>query len=326
MSSLTRSWGLRTRAAALALLCTAALSFGAPVDRASNSIGQDLGPWMGGPWRLELAEGRRTLYRYDEIVFVEVERQEGERLIIEHQEGAAALRTTVLEKGVPVQMSEGVQSTLFQYDTEGRLQLIASLSDGAVHRVEAYAYHRDGGHDLSAVVALGAKETLRTLSRDRDDRIYVYTIEGRGESFTKTQAGVEIIQQWGEGTVGHKTLLRGSDDGGYTLTKGDHVDRYDGSGLLVETIDGEEVTTYWYTEHQRLDQAVHHGAGGRVIVTYYEKEQAVRSEERVDGALAKRTRYLPDGGRVETLYINDKPYCDVTYGPDAIRVLAIAYY
>ncbi len=326
MSSLTRLWGLRTRALALALLCSAALTLGASTDRASNSLGQDLGPWQGESYRLLLEGGRRTLYNEDEVVFIEERREEGDRLITTRHTAGQPAQTTIFKDGQPLQQSVGNQRTLFQYSSDGRLELRTTLIDGVVDRAEAYTYHNSGNNGLSAVVALASVATLRTLSREGDDRVFAYNIEGRGESFTMTRSGLEVIQEWGEGIESTRAVLKPTEDGGFTLTKGDRIDRWDERGLLIETKDGGEVTNYQYNESNERTVEVRGSEGGKETSIYWEKGEAVRSEERFGGVLTKSTRYLPGGGRVETLYVKGEPYSDVTYGSDGARVLSIRYH
>lgn len=324
---MTRLWGLRTRAIALLLLCTAALSLGASADRASNSIGQDLGPWQGGRYRLHLQEGGgRTLHDEGEILFIETRRHGSDWYTIERRDKSGEVSVTLFKGERPVERSEGDRRTLYQYDEDGRLELVTLLIDGVVDRVEVYSYHRGDDASLIAVVALGSAQALRTRSHDGDNRVYAYYIEGSGESFTDTRAGLEVIQGWGEGVETTPSVLQSDDDGGFTLTRGTRIDRYDRTGRLAERIDGGEVTNYRYNEDNELMVTVRQTTQGRETTTYYEKEQAVRSEDRWAGELIKSTRYLDTGGRMETLYVNGSPYSDVTYGPETGRVLSIVYH
>lgn len=141
-----------------------------------------------------------------------------------------------------------------------------------------------------------------------------------------TRSGLEVIQEWGEGIESTRAVLKPTEDGGFTLTKGDRIDRWDERGLLIETKDGGEVTNYQYNESNERTVEVRGSEGGKETSIYWEKGEAVRSEERFGGVLTKSTRYLPGGGRVETLYVKGEPYSDVTYGSDGARVLSIRYH
>ncbi len=320
-----RWWASRTKILTLALLALASGSLGATTYRASNSIGQDLGPWHEEAYYLVIEEGTRALYHDQSLLFVEEIQQRPRQSVVIRRDGNGSLRTTVVGLNGPVQVSDGPSQIVYQYDDDGRLEAVATLVDGQVARLEAFSYQNGGDGALSAVASLASHEELRTYARYGRERIFSYSIDGEGESFTTWERG-EIVQGWQQHQMVTTTRLAIEDDGTYTITTKDRTDFYDATGRLARRDDGGVVTEYRYNGEGGLSQSVAVGLDGIETTTYYEKEMAVKQEERRDGQLLKSIRYGADGGRVETLYVKGQPYSDVTYAPDSVRVLSIVYH
>ncbi len=317
-----RWWALRTRAIAL-LLCAASFGvFATPVERASNSIGQDLGVWQGSEYRLVLFEGKRTLYKGDRVQFIEEERIEGGRTIVRRWDEAGALTLTIIEAGHPIEQRSGDMSVLYRYDEDGYLTQLITLVDGRVNRVESFSY-RDG--ELSVVTALGDDEALRSFSWRTGDRLFTYNTRGSGQSFALTASGRQVIEGWSEGSEPVREIIRATEEGGYTITRATEVEVYDSASLLIQTIDPVAVTNYRYNEDHTL-VASERTSGGQETITYYEEGRVVGAEQRVDGELKKTIRYGDDGSRIETLYVDGRPYSDVTYEGASNRVRSIVYH
>lgn len=319
-----RWWASRTRALPLLLLCAASIGvFASSGERASNSIGQDLGAWSGEEYRLILTAEGRTLYQGDQLRFSEAVSEEGERSIARHIDEEGQLTITIFEDGHPIQRQAGNEKTLYQYDGEGRLQLRTTLVDDTISSVEAYSYR---GEELSAVTTLGSDENLRTFFWQGEERIYAYSIKGEGESFTERAQGGEIVEAWRRGEESVRAVIEAREDGGYTVTRGQYIEVYDSAALLIQTIDPVMVVNYRYNERKELSAEERISDGGHVTTTYYEEGRAVSAEQRIDGVLKKTIRYRDDGSRIETLYAQEKPYSDVTYESGSNRVRSIVYH
>lgn len=318
-----RWWALRSRALALVLLTAASVGvFASPLVRASNSIGQDLGPWQGEEYRLILGEERRTLYQGERLLFTEERSSEGARIVVRRQDDDGQVTVTIIEDGHPIQRQTGGEKTLYQYDDEGRLLLRTILVDDHIVAVEAFSYRFE---ELSAVATLGSDENLRTFFHRGDERIYAYSIKGEGESYTQRSEGGEIIEAWRRGEESVRATIEEREAGGYTVHRGERVEVYDSAALLIQTIDPVMVINYRYNESKELTAEERISSTGDESITYYEEGRAVSGEQRSGGVLKKTIRYQDDGSRIETLYAEEKPYSDVTYEPGSNRVRSIVY-
>lgn len=318
-----RWWALRTRAIALLLLTAAGIAvFASPVERASNSIGQDLGEWRGEEYRLLLTEEGRTLYRGDRVLFTEETVKTGVRTVVRRNEGDGTETITIFEDGRPIERRTREGSEYYQYDDEGRLAMRTTVVGANIVSVEAFSY-RAG--QLSAVVTFGSDEQLRTFFSRDAQRIYSYNIKGEGESFAQGSGTGEIVEAWREGEEPVRAVIEAGEDGGYTVTRGDRSEVYDRAARLIQTIDPVAVTNYRYNEERELVAEEMIGGEGEVTITYYEQGRAVSAQQRVDGVLQKTIRYQGDGSRIETLYADGSAYSDVTYEPASNRVRSIVY-
>lgn len=318
-----RWWASRSRALALVLFTAASVGvFASPLVRASNSIGQDLGPWQGEEYRLILGEERRTLYQGERLLFTEERSSEGARIVVRRQDDDGQVTVTIIEDGHPIQRQTGGEKTLYQYDDEGRLLLRTILVDDHIVAVEAFSYRFE---ELSAVATLGSDENLRTFFHRGDERIYAYSIKGEGESYTQRSEGGEIIEAWRRGEESVRATIEEREAGGYTVHRGERVEVYDSAALLIQTIDPVMVINYRYNESKELTAEERISSTGDESITYYEEGRAVSGEQRSGGVLKKTIRYQDDGSRIETLYAEEKPYSDVTYEPGSNRVRSIVY-
>ncbi|HZJ88944.1 MAG TPA: hypothetical protein VFC80_07310 [Sphaerochaeta sp.] len=158
------SASLNKRLLSLSLLLVLSAALGATgASRASNSLGQDLGPYTDGSWRLEVAADVRTLYQDSVLVWQEYTRGDWsvrtvERIASDGSRTVATYRSGILEswhtlddqstyttdtfgrliERVRQQETESEQIT-YTYDSLNSRLLNATEADGTLRFTASYA-------------------------------------------------------------------------------------------------------------------------------------------------------------------------------------------
>ncbi len=111
-----------------------------------------------------------------------------------------------------------------------------------------------------------------------------------------------------------------------TLPDGSIVqESYDEQGLLVLKKSPSSETEYRYNEENVLLSEHTIRDDGSEVVSRYEKGEKTMVEERESGRTTSILHFLDDGKRVQTLYSDGHPYCDITYAAGGKRILSISY-
>jgi hypothetical protein len=84
-------------------------------------------------------------------------------------------------------------------------------------------------------------------------------------------------------------------------------------------------TEYRYNEENELVSEHTFRNDGSEVVSSYEKGEIAMVEEKEAGRTTSILHFLDDGKRVQTLYSEGRPYCDITYAPGGKSILSISY-
>ncbi len=297
----------------------------------SNSIGQDRGRFAEESEYSLLREGNTsTLYHEGEVVWVRtfVPYEDGYEVSTFHVDDGST-HLSEYQRNRLVSETIGEESRYFTYGNDGLLEKSVLLVSDKLTEMEIYSY--DGStRRLNSILTITAEGSSILYFGDPIGRPWFsYT---KGDTFTKvTQISQDLqIQQVWEGENLIKSVeIEKTEEGGIRLTTTEKgvakSELYDERGLLVKRISPSLTTEYRYTEDRTLLESRGKGKDGSVRIIRFEEGQEVSESLYQAEILQKETRYPKDGGKVETLFDNGKPYCDITYALDGVRVLSIRY-
>ena len=295
--------------------------------RSSNSIGQDRGVYNGqSEYVLETEGNQSRLYFKNELQWVSnTTMPEQGRMIIDttYTDGSLSLKRWY-ENTQLVKESEGNQMRLYAYDEDGRLVKSTVKIDEQVVLMQFYTY--DGiSKSLNGILSI-TLEGSKAAYYGRD--WFSYTQDDYFEKNT-TYNNISVKETWkGEKKLSDVNVVEVS-DGGFRIereTNGLMVEEtYDAQGLLVSEIASSFQVEYRYNENLELIEEIRKTLDGKIYENSYEKGRLVLQTVWNSDVREKDIQYNADGTKIETLFVNGAPYCDITYASDGKRVLSIVY-
>ncbi len=306
-------------------------SLQAEVQMPSNSIGQDRGMFSDkSDYTLDVQGNETTLYHLGEPVWKET---------LTPLEEGFELSTFLFEDGTTHNkryennrlVSEGVgeETRYYYYDGEGVLEKTMMLTAQELTEMELYTYDVNT-HSLNSVLTI--TEEGSSISYFGDPIVRPWFSYTKDKTFTKVtqiSQNLQIQEVWDGDVLIKSVAVEMPLEGGIRLTTTkngvEESDLYDDAGLLVLRITPSLTTEYWYNEERTLKKAVEKTSDGQVRSIRYEEGREVSESLYMNDILEKETFYPSDSGKVETLYDNGQPYCDISYALDGKRVLSIRY-
>ncbi|AEV28316.1 hypothetical protein SpiGrapes_0461 [Sphaerochaeta pleomorpha str. Grapes] len=311
----------------LLVLCLAFPEVFAVELRASNSIGQDKGPYDPSlAYALHLEGTSRSLFKGDVLVWKTTQKQSGREIIKTTSyadspfELVQTYRDTLL-----LEESDGVSQTIFAYGDDGKLQTATYLENGELVSLQSFFYD-SVTHQLSGSrTILRGNASYRFYGQEKESQ---WVADSSGESFEKITIypnTITVKETWkGENRLSPLSVAA-QNDGAIALSQGDVVVTYNNEGLLVQEKKPSFQSDYQYNEQRELTKETKIDAEGRLYVTDYLNGKKVSQQVSKDEILEKVITFNADKTRVETLYDKGVAYCDVTYAADGMRVLSLKY-
>lgn len=297
----------------------------------SNSIGQDRGRFaQDGEYTLGIQGGESTLYNGRKAVWRETitSFEDGfERSTYHFEDGSTTIQR--YEQNRLVSEETGDEVRYYYYDDKGVLEKTMVLVQEKISEMEIYTYDANT-KALNSVLTITKDGS--SISYFGDPAVQPWFSYTKDKTFTKVRQiseNIQIQEVW-EGDVLNKAVeVEIHEEGGIRLTtreKGmEASDLYDDEGLLVLRVSSSLTTEYRYNEDRSLTESIETDTSGHVRIIRYEEGQEV-SESLYQGDILEKEIFYPgDSGKVETLYDNGQPYCDITYALDGKRVLSIRY-
>lgn len=319
------------KAAPLLLLLMTLFALPAQSQVPSNSIGQDRGRFIEeSGYTLSVVGNESTLYHLDEPVWKEtLTTFEGgwEVTTYHYKEGFSSAKR--YEDNRLVLESEGPEVLYYYYDESGLLEKTITLLDEKLSEMELYTYDVQT-KNLNSILTITEKGTSVSYFGDPITKPWFsYT---NGTTFAKVvqiTQNLQIQEVWEGDTLIKSVAVEMLQEGGMRLTttkKGvQESELYDDEGLLTLRVAPSLTTEYTYDEGRVIIAAVERKAGNNVRTIRYEEGREVSESIYTNDILEKEILYPKDSGKVETLYDNGQPYCDITYALDGKRVLSIRY-
>jgi hypothetical protein len=297
----------------------------------SNSIGQD---------RIKFSEeSEYTLSTKDSVSTLEYQGEpvwEKTKTLLEE---GFEISTYYFEDGITqkrryennrlVSEEVGEKARYYYYDERGLLEKTMVLLSGKLTEMELYTYDVDK-HSLNSILTI--TEEGSSISYFGDPIIRPWFSYTKGKTFTKEvqiSQNLQIQEVWEGNTLIKSVAVEMTKEGGILLTTTkngmEESELYNEAGLLELRISPSLTTEYWYNEERTLKEAVEKTSDGQVLIKRYEEGREVSESQYMNDILEKETLYPSDSGKVETLYDNGQPYCDITYALDGKRVLSIRY-
>jgi len=311
----------------LMLLSLLALLSADPVERASNSIAQDMGPLQGSStYRLIIDGNLQTLVDVDGVV----QKVTTSASLIETTDKLGkVVSRQYFESGRLVKEEWGRYGYLYVYAEDGKLDKVITLFDNKMTQMELYSYVRSTGQ-LAAILAISENASnVRYFGKSDHGQWFSYSEGPFVQRFDEVSNGVSLIQTWNGDTQLESWKSAFLENGNLLVTKtqGTSIteEEYDTHGLLVLAKTPSVLTKYQYNEGELLEEQItqqdgkyriNHFEGGRVSMSELYDEHSV---------LTKHIIFNDDNSRIETLYSDGKPYCDITFASDGKRVASITY-
>ncbi len=319
------------RVTALMLMLMSLSSLAAQTEVRSNSIGQDRGKFaQESEYTLTVQEGESTLYHQGKAVWRESRTplQGGfEVLTYLFEDGSTQHRRYVNNR--LVSESTGPEVRYYYYDDLGILEKTIVLLSGEIVEMEIYTYDVNT-RSLSSILSVTAEGS--SISYFGDPMVRPWFSYTTGETFTKVvqiSDNLQIQEVWQGDTQLKSVTVEMPPEGGIRLTtkrKGyEESELYNDEALLVLRTNPFLTTEYRYNEERSLSEVIEKAPDGQKRVIRYEDGREVSEELYLQERLEKKTLYPIGSGKVETLYDNAQPYCDITYALDGKRVLSIRY-
>ncbi|MBI9093271.1 MAG: hypothetical protein JEY71_00150 [Sphaerochaeta sp.] len=297
----------------------------------SNSIGQDRGRFS--------EESEYTLSTRDSVSTLEYQGELVWRKTLTRFEEGFEISTYTVEDGTTHKkryennrlVSEGVgeENRYYYYDERGLLEKTMVLLSEKLTEMELYTYDVST-HSLNAVLTI--TEEGSSIFYFGNPIIRPWFSYRKGKTFTKVvqiSQNLQIQEVWVGDNLIKSVAVEMTEEGGIRLrtTKNgiDETELYNDAGLLVLRISPSLTTEYWYNEERILTETVEKTSDDQVLIRRYEGGRVMSESQYMNDILEKETLYPSDSGKVETLYDNGQPYCDISYALDGKRVLSIRY-
>lgn len=319
------------RLSSLLLFLLLVSSLPAHQDLASNSIGQQRGSYgQDSEYRLTLDGESSILFHLEAPVWEKTERQEGSALIVStHTFSDDSVKTEHYLDNRLISEAEGNTTRYFYYEDSGILGKTTVVEDGLLLEMELYAYDAIT-KGLSGILTITKTGTsISYFDSSSSKSWFSYLKDGQFEKVLQVTPNLQAKEVWNRDTLLESVRIAYLPQGGLELTterNGQEVrEVYDEHGLLISRISPSLTTGYRYNDERVLVEESEEDLKGSRRVSVYVEGRRVQEKLYRDTNLEKETRFFEDKGKVETLYDNNLPYCDITYALDGNRVLSIRY-
>ncbi|MGB4407618.1 MAG: hypothetical protein WBI82_12220 [Sphaerochaeta sp.] len=297
----------------------------------SNSIGQDRGRFPEeSEYTLSTQDSESTLDCQGELIWRKtLTRLEDGFEISTYTVADGSTHNKRYENNRLVSEGVGEEKWYYYYDERGLLEKTMVLLSEKLTEMELYTYDVKN-HSLNSILTI--TEEGSSISYFGDPIIRPWFSYTKGKTFTKEvqiAQNLQIQEVWEGDTLIKSVAVEMTKEGGILLTTTkngmEESELYNEAGLLELRISPSLTTEYWYNEERTLKEAVEKTSDGQVLIKRYEEGREVSESQYMNDILEKETLYPSDSGKVETLYDNGQPYCDITYALDGKRVLSIRY-
>ena len=297
------------------------------VVRSSNSIGQDRGLYDGQSEYVLKSEGDRSqLFFKDELQWTcnTTPTKKGYMKDMSFTDNSLPVKRWY-ENTQLLKETEGAQTRYYSYDEKGRLIKNTVLEDGQVSLLQFYTYDASS-KSLNGILSItldGSK--IAYYGQDW----FSYTESDYFEKITTFADNITVKEAWkGQQQLVSAEVIECNEEGfvlqrvlnGITVKE-----KYDHQGLLIREIAPSFQVEYQYNENRDLLKEIRQTTDGMLYSTMYAEGRRVLQTIRNKTNLEKEIKFDIDGTRVETLFDEGLPYCDITYAADGKRVLSIVY-
>nr|WP_321304399.1 hypothetical protein [uncultured Sphaerochaeta sp.] len=311
------------------LLCFSVLFASTLVQ--SNSIAQERGLLSGeSPYHLSLNDENRELWGPDGIIWKEtVSNDDGNRIVSRSSSDGEVLVSRVFRDGLLREEQIGSISHAYYYGEDGKLERVTSFQEGSFQEAQLFTYSSTNGSLLAVVTVKGEASSIRYFNKEGKQHSFTYADIQGGQTFLTIQ-GSTVVKPFSSESEDTQLDVVVEETGSFTVERtlpdGSVVqERYDEQGLLVLKKNPSSETEYRYNEENELISEHTIRNDGSEVVSSYEKGEIAMVEEKEAGRTTSILHFLDDGKRVQTLYSEGRPYCDITYAPGGKRILSISY-
>lgn len=287
----------------------------------------------GGSYRLFIDDEKRQLYGPSGLMWTrqQFSTDDGWSEVTRYADGSDDL-IQWFKDGSLVQQQQGEENRYYSYDAQHRLEKLLLVVDETLEEVVYYSYGADSGQLLTII---------RIRQEDGKLELHEYGILGdvwvashfddqQLQTGIRYPSGLFVQQTWNSGDAGQPVDAMVLEDGSLlverTTDAGVVQETYNQEGLLVLEKKPSSTTEYQYNEMRLLKSKREFSPDGGERITYYEGERRTLVEQRMNGLVTKQERYDAQLMRIDTLYSEGKPYCDIRYESDGKRVLSITYH
>ncbi len=315
----------------ITMLCSFTLLFGTSY-RQSDSIGQDRGAFVDDQgYHLALDGDNKTLYGPDGEIWTEKEETTSadQKIITRSKNGTIFLRQW-FSKGNIIKEETNGQTLEYSYSEDQRLQRINYLQNDILQKTELFSYDASNGNLLAVITIQGEQSTVRYFHDTGTQHYFTYADQTNGQTFLTLDVGATISQSFTSEADDKKLQVVVGEKGAFSIerTRSDGTaltESYDASGLLVLLETPSYQTKYQYNEGRTItSELTTYTNGNETYTTYNDGEKSV-VEEREAGRTTSILKFQEDGTRIQTLYSQGRPYCDITYAAGGKRILSISY-
>ncbi|MGE4454111.1 MAG: hypothetical protein AB7D92_06205 [Sphaerochaeta sp.] len=320
-------------------LCCAvmALSFSLLVASSmvkSNSIGQELGAYTeSDSYQLVIDADDRQLWKQDTLLWTEQRSKDAQdRTVITrlyHTEGTPS-SSKIFSDGHLIRQEEGPHTYSYYYGEDGMLEQVNSYLSDTLQESLLFSYASSSGRLIAVITIKGDESSIRYFNQEGTYRSFTYADREGGQTFLTLQGESTIEKPFSATQEVGDFQVMVEETGAFSVTRsradGTQVqETYNEMGLLVFEKDPSRETEYRYNEENVLLSEHTTLLEGKEMVTRYEKGEKTMVEEREAGRTTSILRFMEDGTRIQTLYSEGFPYCDITYASGGKRILSISY-
>ncbi len=300
----------------------------------SNSIGQELGAHTDSdPYHLMVDADARQLYDQGTLLWREQRSKDAQdRIVITRfypgKDSIPFSRT--FSEGLLVEEQEGPLSHSYYYGKDGKLEQVNSYLSGTLQESLLFSYDSSHGGLIAVITIKGEESSIRYFNQEGSYRSFTYADHEGGQTFLTLKGESTIEKPFNATVEAEDIMVKVEETGAFSVNRsradGTQVmETYNERGLLVFKKDPSRETEYRYNEENVLLSEHTTMIDGKEVVTHYEKGEKTMVEEKEAGRKTSILRFMEDGTRIQTLYSEGFPYCDITYAAGGKRILSISY-
>jgi YD repeat-containing protein len=299
----------------------------------SNSIAQNQGLWSGDtPYHLALTDESRELWGPEGLLWKETvsDGEDGTQIVSRFSPDGESLASHIFREGALREEHTGPISLSYYYGEDGKLERVTTFQDGSFQETQLFAYSASTGALLAVVTVKGKESSIRYFNEKGEQHSFTYADTQGGQTFLTIKGDATITKPFSSEKQDEQLNVIVEDTGSFTvnrtLSDGSVVqEAYNEQGLLVVKKSPSSETEYQYNEENILISEHTVRSDGSEVVSQYEKGALTMVEEREAGRTTSILHFLDDGKRIQTLYSEGRPYCDITYAAGGKRILSISY-